>query len=921
MHLLIFLRDARPHPYPHPHQHTHTHAHTHTQWESIYCFKTERFVIHRGTINKVRNIIYQHRCDISAFANIVISASEKWSGSVSVSLIETGFGGIVNNITMRSIDFKYMNFPVCMVVIISMLSEFKDTSAAYPLEKDISHLTGIDPPKRWLVFMEIRVRQCIKFQPSRHLFAIDLLSFLWCTSFGHQPRTRCTRSSVPNISRWKVKATVFSNKILFLTKTKQRRVYCPIRRQRYRLLVHKLFGFNLTIAEFMALDSNRALPLPGECTKVTAKFIVFCNNNSIVYCVKRYPWSIYSNNNMVIIELVLTDKWESYYITILMMLEVVDPFYSTNPQPAFTVGPSAWGSFKIATYHITVEMIYRVLVSQVLQQTLKFKLYDGPDAKMPRLPVYRKFNNHTLYLSSTFQVFCAFVSKTTNQQFGLHYTTEPPIATHVITANKEVILTNNTGCGNDKVESWMCIFNIVSLQLTNAQVHISTLTITGIFTNVHTSVGVVIYNIINNKTSLVGHWCYGTHPIHDHNFTFTGSGNQLIVSFYAYSPYSLLSCKFYTYASICVGSFMGKHMRPSMLLLPQHIWYEKLTFMTSNRELFNFIFDVTDHCYVIHISILPSEYTLKEPTMRIYFQHKTNIRIIGMLDGGVIVSGIYSGSLNQHRGGSDITGDIKYIHMDVLPIHGNRLVTVFTVSPTDCIQRCSSLIPVLTTEVGRLSSCNICKHTWLDCSSSGTIYEMKPHASTTFERVYGLHSIEIVVTSLTNYHCRTNERIRYYSDRLSLHFLLGNVFFAYVHNGYWRFDKDQVAKVHADQKKGDCRPLPAPTRVRHFRMHMYIVASEFQMRGSSWQQWQAHCAKYGADILTIDDQQELYYFVRNIMLPFAISLTAIGLVNQVWLLKNTTVLNHYCLSRMHSWKYSCIRMHKPEWEKLKVIVF
>ena len=53
----------------------------------------------------------------------------------------------------------------------------------------------------------------------------------------------------------------------------------------------------------------------------------------------------------------------------------------------------------------------------------------------------------------------------------------------------------------------MCIFRIVSPNHTYAQIRMSTLNIHGIFANLYSSVGVVIYNILNNQVSLVGHWC------------------------------------------------------------------------------------------------------------------------------------------------------------------------------------------------------------------------------------------------------------------------------------------------------------------------------------------------------------------------------------------------------------------------------
>ena len=778
-----------------------------------------------------------------------------------------------------------------------MLLQIKHINTAYPLEQDISRLTRTDPPKRWLVFMEIRVKRCITLETYRHWFPNDLFSFMSCLAFGYKPQVRCIRS-VKKIGRWRIKATVSSSRILLSGEVKRNR-HCPIRTQSYRLLVHKLFGFNLTMDEFTALDSSRVLPLPGQCTRASVQMIVFCNNGSIIYCGKRNPWSIFSNTNKATVELVFTGMWVTYDITISMNMWVVDRFYSTNQQPSRTAGSSAWGFFKIITYCIAVEMIYKVRVLIILdsQEALKINFYDGPDAKMPRLPAFRKLDNQTVYISSTFQVFYVYAFNRSNSLATLYYTAEYSFPRYLTTDNTEVILKNDTPCSNNTMKSWMCTFHIVSPYHKHAQVRITSLNITGVFASVHAFVGVAIYNVVNNKTSLVGHWCYSK-SIRD-TLTVTGSENQLIITFYAYSPYSYLSCIFSTFASRCAGSFIGKHIRPSVATMTRYISCKQVTHIT-NGDLFDCTYDVSNHCHAIHASFLPTEYTMKEPSIRIHFKHEKIIRLIRnivAMSAGTIsqlykvtVSGIYTRSylhvgheLNLMRTDFEITGDIKYVHMDVLPIYGNIPITIFTVFPIACIQPCSELNPILPNAVDSLYTCNMCKHGWLDSTySHKTIYETNPHASVIFERVYGFGRIIISVTPFVNYKCQANELITYYSYGLSLRFMLGSVFSVMTSTGeYWRYDISEVVKVRDYYDRGDCSPVATPTRVRIWGINLYTLVSEFQVRGSSWQQWYDHCAKYGADMLTVDDQNELFHFVENIMLPFAISITTIGIMHQV----------------------------------------
>ena len=119
-------------------------------------------------------------------------------------------------------------------------------------------------------------------------------------------------------------------------------------------------------------------------------------------------------------------------------------------------------------------------------------------------------------------------SKSTTALFTLYYTSDHPIPITSVTDNEEIILKNNTGCGSTMEISWMCTFLIITPYTTHAQVHISMLNISGAFADVHAFVGIAIYNVMNNKTSLVGHWCRDGEPhVNKKNLTFTGSENQL----------------------------------------------------------------------------------------------------------------------------------------------------------------------------------------------------------------------------------------------------------------------------------------------------------------------------------------------------------------------------------------------------------
>ena len=142
-----------------------------------------------------------------------------------------------------------------------------------------------------------------------------------------------------------------------------------------------------------------------------------------------------------------------------------------------------------------------------------------------------------------------------------------------------------------------------------------------------------------------------------------------------------------------------------------------------------------------------------------------------------------------------------------------------------------------------------------------------------------------------NYLCEQNAEITYLSQGgLSLRLMMGSGFSLFSStNNVIRFNLGAVKQIHYynDILVDKCHSLaPPPSQMRTWEMHVYIVAPGFQIYHSSWQQKHDHCAEYGANILTFDDQYEVHYFVQNIMSPFGITFNTIGAMRQVWPLVN-----------------------------------
>ena len=220
---------------------------------------------------------------------------------------------------------------------------------------------------------------------------------------------------------------------------------------------------------------------------------------------------------------------------------------------------------------------------------------------MPRLDAYNDRFHKTLYRSSTFQVFVVSIIPKKFEDFRLIYKPDQMFISNVVTATQRIQVQNNTGCGNRNINSWMCTLAIASPRSTHARLRILQMDFNGPFSDMFVSSGIAVYNVIKNNSNLVAHFCSDTSFLW-RSLALTGTENRLFVSFYAYSPFALLSCSVIAESSPCVGRFIGWHIRPSITMMPHEVH------RVGYVDTVNVKVDINSQCVAIHIIFTPDEY-------------------------------------------------------------------------------------------------------------------------------------------------------------------------------------------------------------------------------------------------------------------------------------------------------------------------
>ena len=760
--------------------------------------------------------------------------------------------------------FSGMELSVCLVMLWT-LHLVHQIHAAYPLERDLSQIAGVQSTKRWLVFIETRIWRCMRMVNPISQPHHDLLDFKRCFVVTKQTQQRCYRSFENHL-------TISGNRFHYrFTALSEYYPTClPICPTTLLVLVHKMFNVNLTWVDFTVLDSVASPLQPFNCQPMNLKITITFNYCSYVCCGSKYPWSTFVDSNSVFVELphCIQGKYD-----VMAEVGIMDRQHLPGWCGPDVRGLVIWDNFETQTYQISVEMLYQIFITLIASshQLQTIVIYYGPNPNMPKLLPSKQFPQKAHYTPSTFQALI-FVLSQRNSSIKVIYDSHSDREPLKFTPTQMLYVRNNTGCGNNNDKSWMCILDIVAPRDTYARLKIADLSVTGSYASLWESAGIVIYNVINNTIVLVAHLATSM----DKYMTVTGTERQLLVSLYGYSPFAILSVTLMAETSFCVGQFILEYKQPCTEMLLGHHNNVQLIRLRCIGGFYK-AFNVSHQCLAFQNTISPYRYfALKTFRSLIHFRYNSQLKIEYNSTSRCHVLRLF-GKYEYIRGNQDqksysAMGDIHHVSFESWPFYcGYRDLVFVTVSETSCMQPCHDINVVMPYQYG-VPTCDICKYFWLDGSRTPSWYHSIPNKTVTLERLRGEPVATVWISSEAD--VRAGGHILSYNlSQFTHRFEKKRMFRVEMTAGsLWRVHKDVLSMIYL--MEGGSSGLGPRGEfdigvLKRRGSYEYTIVSNMQGRNYpiAYDFW---CGLHGASLLTIHDDQELRFVVDKIMQPLKI---------------------------------------------------
>ena len=757
-----------------------------------------------------------------------------------------------------------------LFAVVTIHLAVRQVLGAYPFERDVSRITGLHPPKKWLVFMETRIQRCVRFNQLSAKYERDLISLFRCLSTHYKRPNRCyyfrtkhDRYSIISLGmlQFKQLGSAGLQNCQYMTKTN------------VHLVVHNLFHINFTVASFAKPIYHRRV-YSGRCYSDDAKLIVYFNIHFEEICGTRYPWSIYIPFNQARVRIRVTGNIP--FESIIGEMEVMDRQFILRLRGSHIEDIISMRHFHVQKKFITVEMLFQIHLST--KTGPKVIIYDGPRLHMPKLSPYENLFNKSHYVSSTFQVVVVYVFSDDNFISELKYNKDDNFIPRKLFPPKQIILSNNSGCGNVSILSWMCTFHIISLRETQASVQIMQLDIAGPYADTHMSAGVAIYNVINNTAYLVVHLFYNYNLEHTQTpLSVTGSTNELYISVYAYSPYTLLSLKFIAQINPCIGIFIGKNVRPSLVEVPHYI--EKGYIGNQFFVNFHITLNISGQCYIIHVDFFHTESTHFQYNVVSHYEKCNFLRLHYNRYGADLHQLRFwvSGKFQLIGGGyhfpfHKVFGDICRFTIQLLaPSMATVFVATVEVTQMGCLQPCRDTDIIISNGGRHLEMCDMCKYTWLDNSMNDKEFVSNPNGFISLEHIRGNQPLIIWLRTISTI-ISGGHGITYSIQPFTFHYPRPRLFKTVIEKGErWRIRResllsDAVNSIHRRAPRMNNYKL----RKGGYEYISVLIPTDYgnqPTRIKDWIFYDTQCSKYGATFLTIQDYQELRFIITSIMQP------------------------------------------------------
>ena len=199
-----------------------------------------------------------------------------------------------------------MGIPAILIMI--MFLHMNYIYGAYIFEKDVSHITRVGTAKKWLVFMEIRIKLCMKIREMSHYAWGNLVGLTRCLATERtEPQQRCYRDKY----KWRV---WFHTQYHMSIWRRMQQIKCrcadPLN---FTALVHGMFNINVTFVRFKMSDRFGMYPLQDDCSESPTIFKINTDNITYDFCASHYPWSTYFATNRVSLKLDTDSRHEKIY--------------------------------------------------------------------------------------------------------------------------------------------------------------------------------------------------------------------------------------------------------------------------------------------------------------------------------------------------------------------------------------------------------------------------------------------------------------------------------------------------------------------------------------------------------------------------------------------------------------------------------
>ena len=183
-----------------------------------------------------------------------------------------------------------------VTLIMNMFLHINYIYGTYIFEKDVSQMTGVGTAKEWLVFMEIRIKHCMKIRKMSRYAWGDLVGLTRClATVRTEPQPRCYRDKY----KWKVWLDA-SHHISIWRRIWKQHIHCKwIDPLNFTALVHGMFNINVTFLRFKMSDRFGMYPLQNYRTESQTIFRINTEGITCEFCGSHYPRSIYFAKNWV----------------------------------------------------------------------------------------------------------------------------------------------------------------------------------------------------------------------------------------------------------------------------------------------------------------------------------------------------------------------------------------------------------------------------------------------------------------------------------------------------------------------------------------------------------------------------------------------------------------------------------------------